>query len=66
VRERSAGDAGDARRAAAARRAELERRIAELEAQDDAAFGAFGRGDWLLCAALAVGAPALALLWLLR
>ena len=62
--ERSAGDAGDARRAAAARRAELERRIAELEAQDDAEFGPFGRGDWWLCTALALVAPALVFLWL--
>ena len=52
--------------AAATRVAELERRIAELSSQDEAAFGRFSGADWLLCAALGLAVPAAALWWFAR
>jgi hypothetical protein len=48
---------------ASARVLELERRIAELEALDESAFGAFTRLDWLACAVGALAVPAALLLW---
>ncbi len=39
---------------------ELERRIKELEAGDEAAFGRFTSWDWALCIAFAVVVPLLA------
>jgi hypothetical protein len=47
----------------AARVAELERRIDELEGLDESAFGAFTAWDWLLCTVFAVALPGLALWW---
>ena len=42
---------------------ELERRIGEIEAQDDDAIGRFTGWDWLLCVLGAVVIPALAMWW---
>ena len=38
---------------------ELERRIEELEAQDEAAFGHFTAWDWAVCTAFALVLPLL-------
>jgi hypothetical protein len=38
---------------------ELERRIEELEAQDEAAFGRFTAWDWTVCIAFALALPLL-------
>ena len=43
--------------------AELERRIAELEALEDSAFGGFSAWDWLACVIGALLVPALAAWW---
>ena len=40
----------------------LERRIAELEAHDEAAFGHFGAWDWIVCTTFALVLPIL-LVW---
>ena len=40
---------------------ELERRIEELEAHDEAAFGHFTAWDWTLCAGFALVLPLLAI-----
>ncbi|MBW2421536.1 MAG: hypothetical protein JRH19_23550 [Deltaproteobacteria bacterium] len=45
------------------RRHELERRIEELEARDEAAFGRFTAWDWTLCTVFALVLPLLALWW---
>ena len=42
---------------------ELERRIEEIEALDDAAVGRFTGWDWLICVLGAVVVPALAMWW---
>ncbi len=42
---------------------ELLRRIEELEALEESAFGRFTRWDWLACALVALVLPAAALLW---
>lgn len=42
---------------------ELERRIEEVEAFDDATIGSFTRWDWLVCVVGAVVLPALAMWW---
>jgi hypothetical protein len=42
---------------------ELVRRIEELEALPESAFGRFTRWDWLACALLTLALPAAALLW---
>jgi hypothetical protein len=42
---------------------ELERRIEELEAQDEAAFGHFTRVDWTVCIVFAVLLPLLGAWW---
>ena len=47
----------------AERVAELERRIDELEALPESAFGEFTGWDWLVCSLFAVALPALALWW---
>jgi hypothetical protein len=43
--------------------AELERRIAAMEARDDADFGAFTARDWWICAIFGLAGPAAALWW---
>ena len=45
------------------RRRELERRIEELEAYDEAAFGHFTAWDWIVCTVFCLGLPLLAILW---
>ena len=42
---------------------ELERRIEDLEARDEAAFGHFTVWDWTICTAFALVLPLLALWW---
>ena len=42
---------------------EVERRIRELEAQDEAAFGHFTAWDWTLCTVFGLALPLLAILW---
>jgi hypothetical protein len=42
---------------------ELKRRIEQLEALDEDAFGSFGGVDWLLCVLGAVILPILAVWW---
>jgi hypothetical protein len=42
---------------------ELERRIVEIEALDDAEIGSFTRWDWMICLSGALIVPALALWW---
>ena len=42
---------------------ELERRIEELEAQDDAAFGQFTAWDWTVCTLFGLGLPLLMIWW---
>ena len=54
---------GEAQRMHQQRVAELERRIAELERLDDAAFGHFTARDWWVCVIGAVVVPAAALWW---
>jgi hypothetical protein len=51
---------------ASARVAELERRIRELEALDESAFGGFTHLDWLACALIALVLPAALLVWFAR
>jgi len=63
---RSEDPVADAAPEASARVLELERRIAELEALDDSAFGAFTTLDWLACALAALVAPLVVLLWFAR
>jgi hypothetical protein len=46
-----------------ARVQELLRRIEELEALPESAFGRFTRWDWLCCALISLVLPAAALLW---
>jgi hypothetical protein len=46
-----------------ARQHELERRIAELETRDEAAFGRFTAFDWTLCIVFAVALPLLFIWW---
>jgi hypothetical protein len=46
-------------------RAELERRIHEMEQHAEEHFGHFGRRDWILCIVLGVAVPVL-LLWLIH
>jgi hypothetical protein len=46
-----------------ARQHELERRIAELETRDEAAFGRFTAVDWTLCIVFAVALPLLFIWW---
>jgi hypothetical protein len=57
---------GEALRTHQQRVAELEQRIAEMEALEDAAFGAFTARDWWACVIGAVVLPALALWWFAR
>lgn len=45
------------------RAAELERRIEELEALEESAFGDFTAWDWLVCVIGGLLAPALAAWW---
>lgn len=45
---------------------ELERRIEELEAQDEAAFGQFTRWDWTLCTVFCFVLPMLGFLWFIE
>jgi len=45
------------------RRHELERRIEELEARDEAAFGHFTAWDWTACIVLGLVLPILAIWW---
>ena len=45
------------------RAGELERRIEELEAHDEAAFGHFTGWDWTICTVLGLGLPLLAIWW---
>ena len=47
----------------AARARELERRIEELEAYDDAAFGHFTIWDWIACSVVGLALPLLAVFW---
>ena len=49
--------------AIATRAAELERRIEELEALEESAFGAFTAWDWLVCVIGALVTPAIAAWW---
>lgn len=42
---------------------ELERRIHELEAQDEAAFGHFTAMDWTLCTVFGLVLPLILILW---
>jgi hypothetical protein len=42
---------------------ELARRIEELEALDDSAFGGFTSWDWLACTLIALVLPVAAFLW---
>ncbi len=42
---------------------ELERRIQELEAHDEAEFGHFTAWDWTVCTAFGVALPLLMLWW---
>jgi hypothetical protein len=42
---------------------ELERRIEELEAYDEAAFGHFTAWDWIVCTVCSLGLPLLAIWW---
>ena len=42
---------------------ELRRRIEELEALPESAFGRFTRWDWVACTLLSLGLPAAALWW---
>jgi hypothetical protein len=42
---------------------ELERRIKELEARDEAAFGHFGVWDWTACIMLGVVLPIIGIWW---
>ena len=42
---------------------ELLRRIEELEALPESAFGRFTRWDWIACVLLTLALPAAALLW---
>ena len=42
---------------------ELERRIEELEAQDDAAFGQFTAWDWTVCTLFGLALPLLMIWW---
>ena len=42
---------------------ELERRIEELEAQDDAAFGQFTAWDWTVCTLFGLGLLLLMIWW---
>ena len=42
---------------------ELERRIEELEALEDSAFGRFTAWDWLVCVIGALVVPAIAAWW---
>jgi hypothetical protein len=42
---------------------ELERRIAELENDDQRVFGSFTGVDWFLCVVFFVVLPALVILW---
>jgi len=42
---------------------ELERRIEELEAQDEAAFGHFTAWDWTVCTVFGLALPLLAIWW---
>ena len=43
--------------------AELESRVAELEAMDEDAFGEFSRGEWFLCVTAFLLAPYLGYIW---
>ena len=43
--------------------AELEARIREIEALDDASLGGFGPWDWVACVLIGVVGPAAALWW---
>ena len=45
------------------RRDELERRIEELEAHDEAAFGHFTVWDWSVCIVLGVALPIAGVWW---
>jgi hypothetical protein len=49
-----------------ARVLELQRRIEELEAQDEDAFGHFGAVDWIACILVALVLPAALLFWFAR
>jgi hypothetical protein len=42
---------------------ELERRIEELEAYDEAALGHFTTWDWIVCTVFGLALPLLAVLW---
>jgi hypothetical protein len=46
--------------------ADLERRIDELDGQDESAFGEFTRADWVVCVIGAVLLPGLAVIWFAR
>jgi hypothetical protein len=51
---------------ARARVRELERRIEELEAEQDDRFGRFGVRDWIACVCFALILPTAFLLWFAR
>jgi hypothetical protein len=49
-----------------ARVADLERRIDELDSQDESAFGEFTLVDWVVCVVGALLLPGLAVIWFAR